>query len=422
MRVKFPPLHPAQAEVAKALQGDVRFGVLAAGRRFGKTHGGVLLCLQDAINGGRAWWTAPDYKRAVPGWRLAWRLARQIPGVERYKADRLIEFPGGGELWVKSCDDPDGLRGEGLTLVVNDEFAFTKEETWDVLRPALSDKRGKALFISTPSGRNHFHRLFARGSDPEFPAWRSWQFPTSANPHIDPDEIEQARREMPERVYQQEYLAMFIDDAGIVFRGFRDCIYGELGRFRPHDGSKYAMGVDLAQVNDFTVLTVIDKGSKQVVDIDRFNALDWATQRAKIKALADKWACRDVLIEGNSIGAPNIEELRREGVRCEAFRTTNESKADLVRDLIHAFETGEIGIPDYPPLLNELEIFEVQRLPSGRFRYAAGGAGHDDCVMSLGLAWHEARHSRGLPIAFIHFDDPEPPPSPGRRYSTGSDW
>jgi hypothetical protein len=355
-----------------------------------------------AARRGRCWWVAPDYKRAVPGWRLAWRMARQLPGVERYKADHLIEFPGGGELWIKSADDPDGLRGEGLDQVVCDEFAFTKEETWDeALRPALSDRKGKALFISTPNGRNHFHRLFARGHDPEFPDWRSWQYPTSANPHIDPDEIEAARRELPERVFAQEYLAEFIDDAGLVFRGFRDCVYGELGRFAPHDGSKYAMGVDLAQVNDFTVLTVIDKSSKQVVDLVRFNALDWATQRAKIKALADKWSCGDVLIEGNSIGVPNIEELRREGVRCEAFKTTNESKADLVRDLIHAFETQEIGIPDYAPLLNELEIFEVQRLPSGRFRYAAGGAGHDDIVMSLGLAWHKAKHSMGSPIAFV---------------------
>jgi phage FluMu gp28-like protein len=399
MTIKLPNLHPAQREVARALLKEVRFGVLCAGRRFGKSWLGVPLCLRDAHEGGIAWWVAPDYKRTVPAWRLARAWGNAIPGTNVLKGERMIEFKSGGELWIKSADDPDGLRGEGLTMLVLDEFAFAKSGTWKAVRPAVlarkGHKPGRVLFISTPNGRNEFHRLFVRGQDPEYPDWRSWQFPTSANPYIPPEEIERERRESTDLEFRQEYLAEFVSDSGIVFRDFRACVYGELGQIARDENARYYMGVDLAQMNDFSVLTVVEtgggeNGKKRVVDIDRFNMMDWATQRQRIKALAAKWGVEHVVIEANSIGGVNIEELRDDpalyDVSVEAFTTTNESKAEMIRDLIYAFETGGIAIPNYPPLLKELEIFEISRLPSGKFRYAAGGAGHDDTVISLGLA------------------------------------
>jgi len=190
-----------------------RFKVLACGRRAGKTVLGTVLCLQTAGMGGRAWWVAPTYPVASIGWRAIKDLARRLPGTEVRESERRITLPSGGEVQVKSADHPDSLRGEGLDLVVIDEAAFVKEEAWSqALRPALSDRQGKALFISTPKGRNYFHRLWsdAQGKDD----WSAFRFPTSANPNITEDEIQAAKSLLPALIFAQEYEAQFTEQYG----------------------------------------------------------------------------------------------------------------------------------------------------------------------------------------------------------------
>ena len=206
-----PPLHPGQQEVAT---DPSRFKVIAAGRRWGKTSVGVERCFARSVRGGRTWWVAPTYPLASIGWKVARHLAAQIPAADRSESERLISFPGGGEFQVKSADDPDSLRGSGLDGVVVDEAAYVKEEAWqESLRPALSDRRGWALFISTPNGFNWFHTLFE--AVPTRQDWARWQRPTWDNPRIDPAEIEDARKQLPYQVFQQEYGAEFIELAGL---------------------------------------------------------------------------------------------------------------------------------------------------------------------------------------------------------------
>src|SRR3990172_3671438 len=150
--------HPGQRMVHRH---PARFKILAAGRRWGKTRLGVNECLDVAARGGRAPWVAPTYKMSEVGWRPIRRIGTKI-NAEVRKVDRQIILPGGGEVTVRSADNPDSLRGEGLDFIVLDECAFIVEEAWtEVLRPALSDRQGKAMFISTPKGRNWF--------------WRHWQ-------------------------------------------------------------------------------------------------------------------------------------------------------------------------------------------------------------------------------------------------------
>jgi len=114
---------------------------------------------------------------------------------------------------VRSADDPQSLRGEGLDFVVLDECAYMKAEAWtEALRPALSDRQGGALFISTPRGLNWFHALWLRGQDPTQSEWCSWRFKTSDNPFISPEEIEAARGDLLSRIFMQEYEANFLED------------------------------------------------------------------------------------------------------------------------------------------------------------------------------------------------------------------
>jgi phage terminase large subunit-like protein len=210
INVTLPPLHAAQREVALH---PARFKVLACGRRFGKSYLGEALCYKVGLEGGRAWWVAPSYKLGAVGWRGIRLLAQQFPGARVRIVDRQVEFPTGGSVQVRSADDPQSLRSEGLNFVVLDECAYMKAEAWrEALRPALSDRKGGALFISTPHGLNWFRELWLRGQDPDYPDWQSWRFSTYDNPYIDPDEIEAAKRTMLHRIFRQEYEADFLTD------------------------------------------------------------------------------------------------------------------------------------------------------------------------------------------------------------------
>ncbi len=378
--------HPGQALVHK---DGARFKTLACGRRWGKTRLGVNECLDVAARGGRAWWVAPSYKMSEVGWRPLRQIAGKV-GAEIRRVDRQVILPGGGEVSVRSADNPDSLRGEGLDFVVVDECAFVPELAWtEALRPALSDRQGRAMFISTPKGRNWFWQLWQRGTDDTQDEWHSWQFPTSDNPYIAPTEIEAARRDLPERIYLQEYEAQFLEDAGGVFRRVADAATAtEAG---PEQGHEYAIGVDWGKSNDFTVLTVLDIAERRMVAMDRFNRIDYAVQRGRLGALADRYMPTVIMAESNSMGEPIIEQLQRDGLPVRGFNTTNATKAQIIEALGLAFERGDLAILADPVLIGELQAYEMTRLPSGMVRYSAPDGMHDDCVMSLALALHASK-------------------------------
>jgi len=380
--VTLPALHISQRRVADS---DARFRVLACGRRWGKTRLGAALCIEVALRGGRAWWIAPSYPISTVGWRIIKRLAMQIPGAEIRKVERLVTFPTGGEVQVRSADNPDSLRGEGLNFAVLDECAFMKEAAWaEAIRPALSDREGRAMFISTPKGRNWFWRAWQRCQDSGQDEWRGWQLPTSDNPYIADGEIEAARKGSTEKIFQQEYLAMFLEDAGGVFRRVMDAATAtalDVGK----KGRQYIIGADWGRSNDFTAFTVIDTESKEMVYGDRFTQIDYNIQAGRLKALYNRFP-GTIIAEYNSMGGPIVERLQMEGLPVTGFTTTNKTKEVLIRGLESAFENGEIRILNDPILIGELQAYEQERMAMG-WRFGAPEGMHDDTVISLALAW-----------------------------------
>ena len=379
--------HAGQREVHA---DPARLKVLAAGRRWGKTRIGVNECLDTAAQGGRAWWVAPSYKMGEVGWRPLRRIGAAI-GAEVRKVDRMIRLPNGGEVTVRSADDPDSLRGEGLDFVVLDECAFMAEAAWaEALRPSLADRRGRALFISTPKGRNWFWRNWQKGNAGE-EDWASWRFPTSANPYIPAGEIEAARRGLPERIFQQEFEARFLEGTGSVFRGVMAAATAT-----PQDGAteghEYIMGVDWAKHADYTVLSMLDATTKELVYLDRFSQIDYQTQLGRLEGLYIRFEPHQIIAERNSMGEPLIEQLQRQGYPVQPFTMTNASKAEMVDALALAFERRDLRILNDPVLIGELQAFESQRLPSGMLRYDHPPGMHDDTVIALGLAWHGIAH------------------------------
>jgi hypothetical protein len=296
----------------------------------------------------------------------------------------------GGLLQMKSADAPDSLRGTGLDLVVMDEAAFCAPEVWNTaLRPTLSDRRGRALFISTPKGRNYFWQLYNGASDKcvdERSAWQRFKFPTSSNPFIPAEEIADAKAKMPERIFLQEYMAEFIDDSGLVFRRVAEASTSVVQQ-QAILGHDYVIGCDWGKMLDFTVLSVVDCKLQAQCYVERFNQIDYALQVQRLGALARRFKPVCIVAESNAMGEPIIEQLQREGLPVMPFLTTAASKKDMIESLELAIERLEIRLLKDEVQTSELLAYESERLPSGIFRYSAPSGCHDDTVIALALAW-----------------------------------
>lgn len=217
MRLQLPPLHPSQQLIAK---DPHRFKVVCCGRRWGKGVLGITIATRAGLKGGRIWWVAPTYKVALEGWLYLMLLVRKMPmGLAKVeKGELIVRFAGGGSIQIRTGDDPDNLRGAGLDGVVIDEAATLKPATWtQALRPALADKQGWAIFISTPKHFNWFYDLWHRALD-GVEDWASWTFPTWDNPFIPEAEIDAARRDMLPEDFDQEFGASFTAVGGAIFR------------------------------------------------------------------------------------------------------------------------------------------------------------------------------------------------------------
>lgn len=361
--------------------------MLVIGRRAGKTSLLQDLALEPEVLRDPVGWFAPTYKELLEVWREM--SIRMAPITKRSSAaDKRIENIAGGVLEFWSLADVNAGRSRRYKRVLIDECAFVPHllDAWNFsIRPTLIDLSGDAWFASTPKGRNGFFQL-ARAEAAGEAGWRTWQMPSSVNPFLPLDELESMRKAMPERVYAQEILAQFLDDAGGVFRHVVEAATATLQE-SPIPGHDYAMGVDWARDADWTVFTVIDITTREVVSIDRFNQIDYSIQLDRLRTLHDRFRPRTVIAEANAMGQPMIDMLQRTRVPVQPFTTTNATKAVIIDALTLAFEQGQLRIPADNLLINELQSFEMERLPSGLIRYAAPEGSHDDMVMSLALAW-----------------------------------
>lgn len=301
----------------------------------------------------------------------------------RSEVEKQIRLIGGGVLDMWSMDNADAIRGRKYARFMVNEAAFIPDlmAAWNmVIRPTLIDLKGDAYFSGTPKGRNGFWQLFQQsGGD-----WAHWQMSSYNNPHIPASELDALKDTMTERAFQQEIMAQFLEDGGGVFRYVVDAAV--LEPKEPEQGHSYIIGADWARTEDATVFAVEDGLTHECVCIDRMTNTDYASQRMRLKTLAERYNNAIVLAEQNSIGSPQIEQLQNEGVSVTGFLTTNITKNQIIQNLELAFEQRVIKIVNDVNLVNELMAYESERLPSGLVRYGAPVGMHDDCVIALCLA------------------------------------
>jgi len=387
INLKLPKAHSAQQIIDES---DARFIIAVCGRRFGKTSSIIRKRIREILGGKPGAYFAPSYKMMSEFFRQTVDVLRPVI-TNISKSENRLEFIGGGSLVLWSLENFESIRGQKYAYADIDEAAMCRhlEEAWNaVIRPTLSDYQGKAGFWSTPKGINFFHKLYVRGLDDNYPDWESFQFPTAANPFINPNEIEAARHDLPEEIFRQEYLAEFLSGEGQVFRNIKACLTSTRSEPSQHKGHRIVAGVDWGQVADFTAISVLCEDCCTELELDRFNQIDWEFQRRRILEHLEKWNVSFCLVEENSIGSPNLEALQKAtGRTVKGFTTTAQSKTMIIQSLALGFEQAETKWLDVPYATAELESYEAKRSEvTNRISYGHPVGGHDDTVMARALA------------------------------------
>lgn len=367
MRIELPVPHINQLPI---LQSKSRFRVVMCGRRFGKSELSQIEIITAGLKGKQVAYITPTYNLAKTFFD---KLAKVIP-FPANRSELTVTLPTGGSIQFFTGERLDNLRGRKFHLVVVDEASFIPnlEDGWlNSIRPTLTDYIGRALFLSTPKGKNYFYSLFMKGGEPD---WEAFRFTTYDNPHISKAEIDDARLQLPEVVFEQEYMANPAENAANPFGSqfIQQCIY-------PLSTQPVAVyGIDLAKSTDWTVILGMDSNGNTCY-FDRFQT-DWRTTKQKIQALPKA----AILIDSTGVGDPITEDLQMDGLDVTGFKFSQTSKQQLMEGLQAAIHQRKISFPD-GVIVSELEIFEYQFTNTG-VKYSAPQSFNDDCVMALALA------------------------------------
>lgn len=205
VQIDYAP-RPLQLEFHEREQ---RFALIVAHRRFGKT----VMLINDLVRDAllcplvrpRVAYIAPQYKQAkAVAWDYVQHYTRPIPGIEYNQAELRADFPNGARFSLYGADNPDSLRGMYFDAVAIDEYAQISDRLWDeIIRPALSDRKGRASFIGTPMGHDHFYELHERHKND--PDWYVRRHKLSDTGYLDAEEIANVRRTMSAEKFAQEY-------------------------------------------------------------------------------------------------------------------------------------------------------------------------------------------------------------------------
>lgn len=272
-------LLPWQQDVHSA---DVKYKVIAAGRRTGKSNYAAVEMILERMSGteGDVVYVAPTQQQARDiMWDLLQDMARPII-TNAHVNNMELTFANGSKIKLKGADKPDTMRGLKIKFVVLDEYADMKAHVWEeIISPALTDMKGKAIFIGTPKGRNHFYDIYQQACFDETGEYKAWHFTSFDNPILDPEEIEKKRKTLSSYAFKQEFMASFEVKGSEMFK--EDWIkFLEVGPSYP--GTTY-IAVDLAGFEETA------KTPKQ-----RKNKLD-DTAIAVVTVGEDGWVVEDII-------------------------------------------------------------------------------------------------------------------------------
>ena len=395
--VGFSPHRHQKKMIDGILQSKSKFHVACVGRQFGKSLMAMNLVLYWGLNKGpcKILWVSPVYSQTD---KVQKELMQAIgaSGIVQscnYSSSE-ITLKNGTSILFRSAERYDNIRGLTCHYGVIDEAAFCKGEAWEAIRPVFMVKGEKVLFISTPKGKNFFYDLYQLGESEDYPQYKSYSGTSYDTPFISKEDIQDAKRTLPENVFKQEYLAAFIDSGGEVFS---DIDRNTFSAYSTPEGKVFC-GIDLGKQEDFTVATFIDSRGK-CVEIYRSNAREWKTMVDEMMVLIRKWNAT-VMIEVNSIGDVIFEQVKAQWQNTLPFVTTSKSKQEIVEGLILDMNDLVVQIPNkilFSFLYNELSYFTYDYNPKTRsIKYGHPTGQHDDTVISLAIANYNRKQNRTI--------------------------
>ena len=408
-KIGFSP-HEYQREILEAYnKPEIRDICISAGRRSGKSILVAYILLRELFSSNK------NCLVLSPSYDLVWRVLDYVKQWLEKSGSSIrintrpfpkIENPLRKSMIIgRSSEEPKGILGQEYDLVVCDEAGLLDRDIFEsYVYPALASRQGKAIFIGTPRSKNIFYEKFMSAKQNK--DGEAFTFKSKDNPFFPPEEWERALKNLPSDIFQREYEAVFSNKTTSIFRNIDECISDELPR-EATSGHFHLIGLDLAKEEDFTAISVIDKTTNEVVYVDQFQKIPYPIQKEKIVAIARKYSPSRIIIDARNIGAVIGGDLRKEGVSVEDFVSTGTiskdwrkkgSKNKLVEKTISLFESREIRIPRYNPLLDQLGSFTYKISDSGNIRYCMPSENlKDDLLDSLMLACWNLKPKRLSP-------------------------
>lgn len=349
-------LHTTQKIVA---QDKHRFRVVNCGRRWGKTTLAILEMVAKGVfkDGARIAYIAPTIQQARD---ISWNELKKIclpitvKSKEAPSLELTISTKNGSEstIWLRGWENVETLRGQKFDFIVIDEIASMRNFwlNWqEVIRPTLTDNKGEVLFISTPKGFNHFYDLYNFSDDD----YKSFHFTTYDNPHMPVEEIDKAKKELPEDKFAQEYMADFRKSEGLVYKEFNRDIH-LFEETINKEGMKYIAGVDFGFTNPCAVIHILVDGDNNFLVVDEW----YKTQRTEeqIGEYVKSCGFNEVYPDPESPSA--IEVLNAKGINVQEVikgKDSIKSGIDSVRAL---FKSNRLHIhKECKNLIQELETY-----------------------------------------------------------------
>lgn len=402
---KYTP-RPYQLPFLRAMDSGIKRAAITWHRRSGKDKTTWNYTIKRATQEvGTYFYFLPTYTQAKKviwdgmdkdGFRFLDHIPKELLA-SKNETEMRIELKNGSIIQLVGADNIDRIVGTNPIGVVFSEYSIMKPTVWDLIRPILTENGGWAIFIFTPRGKNHAWKLMMQAQG-DSDKWFAQILTVKETNAISKEALESEAKEMPQDLFNQEFNCEFIEGAGQFFRNFNACVTREKAIIDPTH--TYHIGVDLAKYQDYTVVTVIDLSTFDVVEIERFNQIDYTLQKARIEACSLRYTFGGrkplINIDSTGVGEPIYDDLARRGLNVNPFKFTEQSRWDLLTNLQLKLEGTVITIPENQVLLNELGAMQYQMSERGKLKVAVPEGTHDDTIMSLGLAVWEMPNNRVL--------------------------
>lgn len=390
INVKLFKPHPIQTEIIEALKNhDVFFVMAILGRQTGKSLLIDNYAIWYALNNPRSkvLIVGPvdsNIQKLYTEIKFALRNTGVMKSAKAQKGQTEIVFINESKILFKSASSENSLRGESVDVLIVDEAAFVKQDTFEtILLPFLNVRGKKCLLASTPRGKNWLYDYFIRGNTNDYPQYKSFKCSSYENPYANKELLDLFKKTLSPKKYDQEIMADFVDSAAL-FSNI-DEVLTLIKQETPYPNEKYWAGIDIGLLNDRSVVSIINERGDLINQII-YDKVTTPKLIESIVNLNNKWKFQNILIEINGQGLPIYQTLETRLNNIEAFTTTAKSKGEIIDDLIYSFNMIDFRAINDTELRIELESFVFIQDAGQRIKYAAISGQHDDRVMSLAIA------------------------------------